>query len=119
MAVLVLGLTLLAAGCGRRGPLEPPPGAALAAPPAAAAEPGAPADRRLRRGSPSRSVEASPTTLATRPGALVETGPGDEADDGDEEEPALTVNPQPTPTARKRTRAYGVPKEPFILDPLL
>ena len=60
-------------------------------------------------------MSSSRTTLATDPGAIVENAPDD--DDEDEEPTALTVSPSPTP--KKRVRAFAVPNEPFILDPLL
>ena len=42
-----------------------------------------------------------------------------QADDDDDETRSATVM-APTPTAaRRRSRAYTIPKEPFILDPLL
>jgi predicted small lipoprotein YifL len=37
----------------------------------------------------------------------------------DDDEDAQGVVAVPVPTARRRTRAYTVPSEPFILDPLL
>ena len=37
------------------------------------------------------------------------------ADDDDDEAAVMT----PVPTARRRSRAYTIPKEPFVLDPLL
>ena len=39
------------------------------------------------------------------------------ADDDDEAGNAPVVAPVPTP--RRRSRAYTIPKEPFVLDPLL
>lgn len=84
-------LTLGAAGCGRRGALEAPSGAP----------------------QPS-TVSATPTTLATRPGAVLTDSPDSETDDG---ATATFVSPQPNPT--RRQRGYTVPKDPFILDPLL
>ena len=91
-------LALLALpGCGRRGPLEPPGGSAALAP------------------GKRPELASTPTTLATRPGAVVLDAPESELDE--EERPAISVSPSPTP--RKRGRAYEVPKEPFILDPLL
>lgn len=110
------GALLIAIGfgaCGRRGPLEPPVEAAAVAPPAAAE----PADRRLRpRSGTQTRATASPTTLATRSGEIVADSP-DSPEDDDPDEVTQAVSPLPTP--RKRSRAYSVPKEPFILDPLL
>ena len=48
---------------------------------------------------------------ATRPA-------GPLADEGEDAAEAATV-PVPVPTARRPSRAVTVPKEPFILDPLL
>ena len=91
-------LTLLALpGCGRRGPLEPPAGTAGVAP------------------SARREVATSPTTLATRPGAVVLDAPDGEVDEN--ENSAVSVSPSPTP--RKRQRGYDIPKEPFVLDAIL
>ena len=39
-------------------------------------------------------------------------------EDADDDEAQGVVVPTPTP-ARRRSRSYTVPKEPFILDPLL
>lgn len=117
LALLVAGGL---AGCGRRGPLQPPspdpsvpPAAAVEAPAPTPAGRAAPRDRRLRQGA---AAPAAPTTLATQPGAVVADAPDDEDDETDT---ARSVSPSPTPTARKRTRAYSVPNEPFLLDPLL
>lgn len=41
------------------------------------------------------------------------------ADAEDDEDQEATTLPSPTPTPRRRSRAYTIPKEPFILDPLL
>ena len=112
-AALLLALAL--AGCGRRGPLEPPD-AANSAPAARAA---VPADSRVRPSRATTAGQGAPpsTTLATRSGAVVEDAADD---DEDEVETAQSVVPSPNPTPKKRGRAtYVVPKEPFILDPLL
>ena len=42
-----------------------------------------------------------------------------QVDDDDDEEQAQSAVPVPVPTSRRRSRAYTIPKEPFILDPLL
>lgn len=114
-ALILATVAALALGaCGRRGPLEPPDGsAAIAPPPAASAARPAPTDRRLRTTTTTRG-SAAPTTLATEPGAVVENAPDE---DEDPNETALAVSPSPTP--RKRVRAFTVPNEPFLLDPLL
>jgi predicted small lipoprotein YifL len=41
------------------------------------------------------------------------------ASDDDGEEVADATLPSPVPTPRRRSRAYTIPKEPFVLDPLL
>ena len=41
-----------------------------------------------------------------------------QADDDDDDEVREVIVPTPTPT-RRRSRGYTVPKESFILDPLL
>jgi hypothetical protein len=107
--VVAVGLS----ACGRRGQPEPPPDPAATQKPAA----GSPSSSRgavTTRGSAS----SAPTTLTTRPQALTENSPDDETD---EEDPNAAVSPQPTPApiGRRRARSYQVPKEPFILDPLL
>jgi predicted small lipoprotein YifL len=78
--MLMVGMVVLALGaCGRRGPLEAPPDAAVTA-------------------QQGRQVQAQAEV---------------------DEELRDEVVPSPTPTPRRRSRAYTVPKEPFILDPLL
>ena len=110
--LVCLAALLVLAGCGRRGPLEPPAGAAV--------EPtrAAPTDTRLRPAAnrtPSRSATAS--RLATEPAAGVIDTPEDEENEESAENTALAVTPTPTP--RRRIREFTVPKEPFVLDPLL
>ncbi len=103
---MIAGVAALSlGGCGRRGQPEPP-GQASGAPAAAP-----------RRAASANAAAASPTTLATRPQALVENTPDDETGSEDQ---AASVSPQPTPgPATRRRRPYDVPKQPFILDPLL
>jgi predicted small lipoprotein YifL len=100
---LLLCVAALLAGCGRRGPLEPPPEAG--AKPAAQ---GSSAATARSQGRPPA------TTLATQSGAAVQDTPDDETAS---EDLLSSVNPSPNPT--RRTRPYAVPKEPFLLDPLL
>lgn len=100
------------AACGRRGPLEPPVDPSAAAP----AGKGVAAEARVRPGAARRQTTAPSTALTTRQGSVVADSP-DNPDEEDEEDATQAVNPIPTP--RKRVRAYAVPKEPFILDPLL
>ena len=95
-SILTLGLS----GCGRRGPLEAPPAA------------GAPAAARQVAARP---VPASPATLPQQ-------GTLDTPEDETDEQEQVVQNVVPTPAApgsRKRNRGYTIPKEPFILDPLL
>lgn len=113
--LLVAVLNLGVGACGRRGQPEPPvdPSAPKTTAPAKTSA------TRTRQDA-SADAAASPTTLATRPSALTSISP-----DADDDEDALAddvnkgVSPQPTPSTRKRTRPYVVPKEPFFLDPLL
>ncbi|WP_375410461.1 hypothetical protein [uncultured Methylobacterium sp.] len=89
-----LGLVALAvSACGRRGSLEAPPGAAAPRP------------------ANSRAVAASAGT----PTASV-------VQDGDELSPAAVAGGgfnTPLTTSRGAKRGYVIPREPFILDPLL
>jgi predicted small lipoprotein YifL len=78
--LVVAAIGLAVSACGRRGALEPPPGAANA-----------------------------------QPGATNSAAPQRTADDEDNE----ALNPSPVGQAKKRPRAIVIPKEPFILDPLL
>ena len=103
---LVAGLIALAlAACGRRGPLEPPP------------EPTVQAPRARAGGAPPPGAASSQITLQSQ-GATA----GQDTSDSSEEEQAA-ANPVlpvvPTPPTRAPRRGYVVPKEPFILDPLL
>ena len=92
---LMAGLVVLAlAACGRRGPPEAPP---LAVAPT---QPGA------------RAVQAAPVAAGPARAVVVD-------DDDDEAEnllPAVVPTARP---ARNQRRGYTIPKEPFILDPLL
>ena len=102
-AILIAGLVTLAlAGCGRRGALEPPPGPVVQAPPGA---------RDARR-----PLGAVPSQVSLQGQGA---SPGSEVSEDDE---PVSVVPSPVPTpppTRSRNRGYVVPKEPFILDPLL
>lgn len=118
LAVLMM---LALPACGRRGPLEAPPDASAPAPTTRSGKP-APADKRLRPGTTSQRAQpvAPASTLATQSAGIVADSPDgpDTDEDDDPEQGSLLVNPQPMPS-KKRGRAYTVPKEPFILDPLL
>lgn len=114
----VLAAVLLVSACGRRGPLEPPPDASATAKPAALKPATAPATRRV-------AAPPAPTTFGsqdqTQPQTATLDTPDDETEEADQS-PADSIALTPTPTApgtRKRNRAFHVPNEPFILDPLL
>jgi predicted small lipoprotein YifL len=125
---------LAVAGCGRRGPLEPPSASAdVTAPrPTRSAEPGRPGSSPRAAGQVSSaptaggSIGARPAANIGRSGSLsssplagLDDATGDE-DPSDADDPAVGgFSAAPTPTARNRRRAYTVPKEPFFLDPLL
>jgi predicted small lipoprotein YifL len=62
-------------------------------------------------------LEAPPDPAVTaQPARQVQ---GETIEDEAEEVRTNNLVPQPTPTPRRRSRAYTIPKEPFILDPLL
>lgn len=129
LLVICLFACLAVAACGRRGAPEAPPD------PSAPVQQKKAAEAKPRRGQQARAVQgrkageapdsgdetasgekpAASTSLATTPGGVTEDTAEDEGN-GDSVTPA--VSPQPTPP-RRRTRIYTVPKEPFILDPLL
>lgn len=98
---LLACLTLGVSACGRRGQPEAPP------------DPSVPAQQQQSK----KTADTKPETSG-RP-TLTGTSTA-EASDEDEPDDSVTpnVSPQPTPPHR-RTRVYTVPKEPFILDPLL
>lgn len=105
--LLGLGLLVLAASaCGRRGALEAPPDAAAVGP------------------APARAALVG-DAVAVRPGRAPEgrtnaPGQAQVLDGGEALDDPVAASPVPTParpTARKR--GYVVPKDPFILDPLL
>jgi predicted small lipoprotein YifL len=109
--LVCLAVLLLAGGlaaCGRRGPLEAPPNASTR--PAAGGSTGTRAT--------TTSGPTGPAKLATQPQAGTTDTPEDEV----QADPADSVLPTPTPAppgTRRRGRAFDVPKEPFILDPIL
>jgi predicted small lipoprotein YifL len=101
---LAFGALLLAlAACGRRGALEAPPDASAA---------------------PVRAVGAR-DTITTRSGRAPEgqtnaPGQAQVEDDGEALDDAVVPSVVPTPPrAGGRKRGYVIPKDPFILDPLL
>lgn len=98
--VLVAGLICLSlAACGRRGALEAPPGPAVAKPEAR------PTSRKVER----TAVSSDPNV------ATLEA----EEDEDPAEAAAEAIVPSPSPKPAKRSRNYTIPKDPFILDPLL
>jgi predicted small lipoprotein YifL len=99
--VLMAGLLVLAlSACGRRGQPEAPP------------DPSVPAAQR-------NAVQQG-ATVAT-PNAPAGGGPSGAAASDDDDDETETFVPRATPTPAKRgaKRGYVIPKEPFILDPLL
>lgn len=116
LALLAGAVALALGACGRRGRPEPPPDPAA---PAATQKQGVSGKVQAggRGGAVSRTEpETTPTTLTNRPLAATQNTSDD---DDEEDDPSAGVSPQPTPTGRKRVRAYQVPKQPFLLDPLL
>ena len=109
-----LSASLLLADCGRRGAPEPPPDPSAPAPQSRRSSEG---PSRTRGGSAAAATVDAPrtTAIATAPNALTENTPDDETPD----DLGASISPQPAPPPRRRSRAYQVPKEPFILDPLL
>ena len=107
--LLVVGLAALAlAGCGRRGSLEPP-GASASTSAGAGAPKGPASPRSLPSSVSAASASAAIDTDAVR--------------DGDELSPVAvapgTDAAAPVQTSRGAKRGYVVPKQPFILDPIL
>lgn len=118
MMAVVVALAL--AACGRRGPLEAPLTPAEAAAqrqkeelrrqrPGAAANPG-------DRGAVVGQTEIPPIATARRSEGEP-PAPGE--DDEDELPSNIGPSPVPTPTTRGGKRGYVIPRDPFILDPLL
>lgn len=129
MILPVCGRALLAASllafaltaCGRRGPLEPPPD------PAAVAAQKQRDERRQRQQSGARADQLAPegaTAVETKIPPAVETsrveGEPPAPEDDDNELPSMfpTATPAPKPSTGRK-RGFVIPKEPFILDPLL
>lgn len=107
--IAVIGFIALAASaCGRRGALEPPPGteAARTAPRTGLA--GVASPRALPQSIGLGGGTAAPEPEAVRAGdeldVLAVPGSGAEA---------------PVKTTRGAKRGYVIPKQPFLLDPLL
>ena len=109
MAASLIGLALTA--CGRRGPLEAPPDAS-----AAAAQRPAGLASRPAGGAVAGQTEIPPAAQARRSEA---TPPVPNEDDEDELPSNIAPTPIPTPKPGGRKRGVTIPKDPFILDPLL
>ncbi|MCJ2045103.1 lipoprotein [Methylobacterium sp. J-078] len=108
-AIAVIGLVALAtSGCGRRGALEPPPGTEAARAVARPGLPGLASPRALPQSVGLGGGTAAPSPDAVRSGDELDTlaVPGSGA------EPAVK-------TTRGAKRGYVIPKQPFLLDPLL
>jgi predicted small lipoprotein YifL len=113
-------IALALAACGRRGPLEAPPDASAAATQRQREE-----VRSQRQSGPASGptggavagqTEIPPIAQARRSEATPPV-----PDEDDEDELPSNIAPTPIPTAKPggRKRGVVVPKEPFILDPLL
>ena len=105
------GLSALAlAGCGRRGSLEPPPTAAA---PASTVAP-------TNNASSVKTARILPESIGLGGG---QAEPESEAVRAGDELPSSAVPPAgteaPIQTSKGAKRGYRIPKEPFILDPLL
>ena len=70
-----------------------------------------------RRGAPEAPLTAAELAAQQQQEQRQQQRAAVATDDDDEAGNAPVVAPVPTP--RRRSRAYTVPKEPFILDPLL
>ena len=105
--VLASLLVLALSACGRRGRLEAPPD-----PNADAAEQQRQAERERLKG---QRAGGGAAIAAPAP------SPNVQSDDDEEEEEVWGPSIAPTPAPRSKTprRGYTIPKEPFILDPLL
>lgn len=109
LTITAFGLVSLAAsGCGRRGALEPPPGTEAARSVARPGLPGLASPRALPQSVGLGGGNPAPDPDAVRSGdeleALAVPGSGAEA---------------PVKTTRGAKRGYVIPKQPFLLDPLL
>jgi predicted small lipoprotein YifL len=111
-------IAFVLAACGRRGPLEPPPDpAALAAQKQR--------DERRQRQSGARADQGAPggaTAVETRIPPAAQTsrveGEPPAPEDDDNELPSMMPSIAPKPSTGRK-RGFVIPKEPFILDPLL
>jgi hypothetical protein len=76
------------------------------------------ADRPKRRRSRSRRPSPAHARSRRLPSRQVRRGPSSDDDDDEAENLLPAVVPTARP-ARNQRRGYTIPKEPFILDPLL
>ncbi|HEX8665565.1 MAG TPA: lipoprotein [Beijerinckiaceae bacterium] len=106
-------IALALAACGRRGPLEAPPDASTAA--AQRQRQGGPAMANPTGAAVAGQTEIPAVAQARRSEA---TPPAPDEDDADELPSNIAPTPIPTPSAGRK-RGVTIPKEPFILDPLL
>ena len=75
-----------------------------------------------RRGAPEAPLTAAELAAEqqrARAGQAAQPRAATDVDDDDEPTARSPLLTPPVPTARRRSRAYTIPKEPFILDPLL
>ncbi len=120
-SVLLASLLLLGlAACGRRGALEPP-----LDPAAIAAEQQKAAQRQSLKGSQGRGSVPSGQSAPAIEGQTNVPGQAQVVDGGDADDPVAEGPAAASPAGalgatRKRVRQpFVIPKEPFILDPLL
>jgi predicted small lipoprotein YifL len=121
LMILASLVVLSLAACGRRGPTEAPPDPAAAATQRQREE-----LRRQRQGAtpaanPTGAVVAGQIEIpsaaqARRPES---TPPVPNEDDEDELPSNIAPTPIPTPQSGGRKRGLTIPRDPFILDPLL
>lgn len=106
--LIALGLALACTACGRRGALEPP--GTPVSETAPVSRPGTPASARSLPNSTVSAVDrgAAPDPDAVQAGDELSAAAVPAGGDG-----------VPVTTSRGSKRGYKVPKEPFILDPIL
>jgi predicted small lipoprotein YifL len=112
MVILLAGVV---SACGRRGPLEPPP------------DPSAPKveqgdknkikskDKGKNKEKPQEKSQVSSDDKKESSSVSIKA-PSPDDDDDDDDDGEIT---SPVGQAKKRPRHFVIPKEPFILDPLL
>lgn len=119
--VLIAGIVLLGlTACGRRGALEAPPDPAAIAREREKAE-----QRRAARASLTPSVGPGGQQITALEGQTNVPGQAQVTDGGDADDPAAegpaaaTTGIMDPSRKRSRRQPFVIPKEPFILDPLL